>query len=1040
MTSTKTSRRALWAGLTVLGMLGGPSRSVRADPLVGSWQPPLGLDMVPVHGATLDSNTVVFFGYRDKHTVNDTSKGSYQSWNPTTNAITAVQPLSDWNPFCSGHAFLGDGELLVAGGHVVNPFSGDESTTVGRIASSPFGGVTWRRGYDKMEDFRWYPTVTTLANGNALIVGGSSPLFANNWNDTNEDYEYFDLLNDRLWRRDYTKRTLPRDEPYFTHDGTVWRDPDGNVDLRQVNARGTRLAGLYPLMHLLPSPMTYLRPPPGGQGGGGGDDGGGSAGGAGGSTEPVPTNPDLVGPDGLLFALTDSFVRLYNPQTNRLVDDIKIDVGGFHSWWTQGSSVLLPIDIDADGNGPDEVRVMLFGGGTSGRSDGSAPAWPSAEIFRYEIWPRKLEHERTVPLSRPRIMGDSILLPDGSIALVGGAEQGYANEGSSFVLEPDLLTPTTSGPGAFNVTPMAASAVARGYHATALLTPDASVVVAGGNQTWEAGVSSGPRREFKNLEVFEPPYRHLGAAPRIHGAPTTSLVAGQRFHVFASQDVEPQIVLIRNGSRTHSLDTDQRMLRLEATKTVVSGGPQGEQVRLDATMPLNPTFAPPGPYMMFVVARAPMGAVGPQSLVPSSALDVLVGVDEGPPCPPDMVRAVRLTVQTGNDNLEGRSSAHASILDESGNVVIPRFQISGSSTWDDYASRTVESAPLTTPVPVSDLRRLQLSASLPSDNWNVARVTVQYIDTAGNVKHLWTRDSDPTPLARLSGNHPAWLTRLDCKTTAPAPAGQTKAIRVRITSGGDDLRRTSRVHFAVLDRDHGGVVSEFMVNRGERWPHDSVRTVEEHFGLPRSVADLQRLRIRAEMDGPDDWDVNRVEVFYLDPAGNWVTFLDKSGVPLATLSDTDVWDSTIPQPSPPPPTVMAHAITLRIRTGGDNLEGDSKVWLSFLDATGAVSVAEFPPRGVSGWDNWDWNEVTVPLTTPVPVADLRRLRFRGNSSFHTGLNGDNWDVAGYEISFDDGSGSMVSEIDGSPLAEYGRRLLRLTGSRRIQSLPLMEGR
>ena len=42
--------------------------------------------------------------------------GVPQIWNRATRAFTAV-PSEDWL-FCSGHAFLGDGRLLVAGGHI----------------------------------------------------------------------------------------------------------------------------------------------------------------------------------------------------------------------------------------------------------------------------------------------------------------------------------------------------------------------------------------------------------------------------------------------------------------------------------------------------------------------------------------------------------------------------------------------------------------------------------------------------------------------------------------------------------------------------------------------------------------------------------------------------------------------------------------------------------------------------------------------------------------------------------------------------------
>src|SRR5262249_11102512 len=150
---------------------------------------------------------------------------------------------------------------------------------------------------------------------------------ADNWKDVNEDYELFSVANDYLVPHDISEKQLPEDRPF----------PFPAADHRQKVADGKRLAGLYPLTLLLPNFP--------------GDD----------------------APNGVLFVLTESFIRLYNPSTNRILNP-KIDAGGFRTWWTQGSSVLLPIDIDAHGNCPRAVRIMLVGGGSLGTDDVSAPA------------------------------------------------------------------------------------------------------------------------------------------------------------------------------------------------------------------------------------------------------------------------------------------------------------------------------------------------------------------------------------------------------------------------------------------------------------------------------------------------------------------------------------------------------------------------------------------------------------------------------------------------------------------------------------------
>ena len=67
--------------------------------------------------------------------------------------------------FCSAHAFLADGRLFVAGGHIQNGVGLPKAALY-----NPFSN-TWAAAPD-MNAGRWYPTVTTLANGDALVVSG----------------------------------------------------------------------------------------------------------------------------------------------------------------------------------------------------------------------------------------------------------------------------------------------------------------------------------------------------------------------------------------------------------------------------------------------------------------------------------------------------------------------------------------------------------------------------------------------------------------------------------------------------------------------------------------------------------------------------------------------------------------------------------------------------------------------------------------------------------------------------------------------------
>jgi galactose oxidase len=70
------------------------------------------------------------------------------------------------NIFCSGFAFLPNGQLLVAGGHA--------GTWVGLPNAYLFNpwDNSWTRLPD-MNDGRWYPTNTTLPNGDVLVISGT---------------------------------------------------------------------------------------------------------------------------------------------------------------------------------------------------------------------------------------------------------------------------------------------------------------------------------------------------------------------------------------------------------------------------------------------------------------------------------------------------------------------------------------------------------------------------------------------------------------------------------------------------------------------------------------------------------------------------------------------------------------------------------------------------------------------------------------------------------------------------------------------------
>ena len=78
-------------------------------------------------------------------------------WDPATGANSPL-PKAGFNLFCSGHTFMPDGRLFVAGGHINN------DTGLSTAANFDPGARAWNR-FPDMNAGRWYPSVTTWSAG-----------------------------------------------------------------------------------------------------------------------------------------------------------------------------------------------------------------------------------------------------------------------------------------------------------------------------------------------------------------------------------------------------------------------------------------------------------------------------------------------------------------------------------------------------------------------------------------------------------------------------------------------------------------------------------------------------------------------------------------------------------------------------------------------------------------------------------------------------------------------------------------------------------
>lgn len=127
--------------------------STPPEATVGSWSSVMAWPVVAVHLHLLPDGNVLSWG----------KVGDPQVWNPSSGVFTAVPAPALL--FCSGHAFLPDGRLLVTGGHISNDHGLPAATLF------DWRTRTWSIG-PAMSWGRWYPTSTTLANGEVLTLAG----------------------------------------------------------------------------------------------------------------------------------------------------------------------------------------------------------------------------------------------------------------------------------------------------------------------------------------------------------------------------------------------------------------------------------------------------------------------------------------------------------------------------------------------------------------------------------------------------------------------------------------------------------------------------------------------------------------------------------------------------------------------------------------------------------------------------------------------------------------------------------------------------
>ncbi|WP_244487673.1 MULTISPECIES: galactose oxidase-like domain-containing protein [unclassified Aureimonas] len=285
-----------------------------------------------------------------------------------------------------------------------------------------------------------------------------------------------------------------------------------------------------------------------------------------------------VAPSGNVFGLSADKMWTLNPTGNGTIATLGTFKGSYSATAKPNigpTSTAVMFDVG---------RILQVGG--NGAANGQqTPSSAAATVFDIRGGSAILTEQPA--MAHPRQWATATVLADGSVVVTGGTRFGD-NAGPNAVYPAEIWTPST---GRWRTG--ASAATYRGYHSSALLLPNGSVLVTGG------GVP-GPVDNL-NAEVYYPPYlfKTVNGAPALAERPVVARVSatglgyGAKFvATLAGNQTIARAAVVGLGSTTHSFNSGQRYI----PATVSQSGAD-----VSVTMPANANLAPPGYYMVFLL-------------------------------------------------------------------------------------------------------------------------------------------------------------------------------------------------------------------------------------------------------------------------------------------------------------------------------------------------------------------------------------------------------------------------------------------------------
>lgn len=484
---------------------------------------------------------------------------------------------NDGSLFCADNTFLPNGNVLTVGGtdYYAEPgfqVGGQDSVGVLELEgvksarSFTAKGDTWQPE-GSMTYGRWYPSLTTLADGTVLASSGVTKLLKPAY------------APDKRYGIEDSGRNVAQSEVFDPATSTWTVNPES----------ADRSLPLYPRLHLLPNGSVYY-------------DAAGQA-----------FNPAGQGYDEALW----NTAAAYDPASKTWTDlgipglttgGDKMAEAGF-----RGSTFSQMLNLKA----PYDKASFLSAGGVVGTSPGSYVPVASARINRWSDAKKgagTLDTFNAGMLAGARWYGSGVTLPDGSVIVLSGGDLDHviAPGSEAPITRVERFTPNAAGTGG-TWTTLAEAAQGRTYHNAATLLPDGRVLVGGHDPIptyygpQNQAVSRSKAEPDASFEIFSPPYlfaKNGDAAARPIISADNEVHLGKQLTLGTSgaNDIA-KVVLVRNPSVTHLVDGDQRNVEIPFTQT-------GNSVR--ASVPNNSAVLPAGPYLLFAVNNAGVPSVAEQ--------------------------------------------------------------------------------------------------------------------------------------------------------------------------------------------------------------------------------------------------------------------------------------------------------------------------------------------------------------------------------------------------------------------------------------------